>query len=319
MKRTMEILILIIMISAVASQSVFSTQSDDISLKRSQNYCLPPIEYEIVDGEIHFSVSEYDIYVYNLMRRQNELTSKGYSVQELNSLRTYEAEERISALSELSANELSELGYKSEQINLLKKYDGKPLEQSPEMAAVLPEVDVVVSAGDCSDDHVTAHLSWEWSAAPALHPYTDSIEVMFRAFDESGIQLRTRYHTSYTNASVVYKSMDTGELLSGVTTSVTSEDAYQHAVTRFERMNASLTGYAKSGVFNCYIQNPPGISADIAVGTFIFEYGCPRTVADYSISFPWGVSIDFGETVDVAFHVQVSVTSDGDITLDQEW
>lgn len=315
-KRLQFVAILIIMAFSL-NQSASAVNIADLTVfDESNSISTSPAEYEFRDNEIYITVNEYDLYVHNLQKEKAALTKAGYSVQTIENSRTYEFENRILALGELSEDALAMRGYTNEQIKLIKEYDGTPLEEATQMRAALPTMTAKLSAGDCSTQHISVHLTWTWSAAPATYVFQDSVAVLFHTYNSSGLEIPARYHTSYTQSMVTYLNYLTGAFYSTRSTSLTSKNVFQHVQTKFDRLDDAYAAYVASGSFNCYLYLPDEINSSIAFGTFIFEYGCPRTSVEYSISYPAGISISFGTTVDVALHVQATVSSTGNLTVD---
>lgn len=276
-----------------------------------------PATIEVKDNVIYITTNEYDMYVSQLQNDKAKLMAVGYSEEEIAVSRTYEAENRLYERAKLSEDVLkSAYGYSDEQIAILQEYEGQPLEEYPEMRAVLPEMNASISAGTCTTKNIIAHLAWEWSDVPAIYCYEDSIAVSFAAVQNDEYKT-VRYNTAYTNSYVQYYNYLSGQHMSTVATDIISQNVYANCETRFDRLVASNDGYVKKGSFNCYINFPFETTSEIEYAYFIFAYGCPRTAATYSIGFPLTLTIEFGEHVDKALYVQATITSTGQVTVDE--
>lgn len=274
-----------------------------------------PAEYELIDNVLYITVSEYDIYLYNLEQEKTALRAAGYTESAIEKSRTFEVENKILERAQLSAETLASYGYNHEQIEILKSYDGRALEAAPEMRNALPYMYATLSSGSCTTQNIIAHLNWEWSAAPVIYAYDDVIAVRFRAVKPDGNRLEgVCYNPSFTNSYVSYYNYSTNNLMSVTATQITTSNALEHVETSFSRPDSSLSGYAKSGSFNCYIYVPANITANIAFGSFIFAYAFTKTTASYSIGYPASFSITIGTGADTALYTQVIINSDGTLT-----
>jgi hypothetical protein len=279
--------------------SLFCTPTHAIGIENLANTSeeIPDIEdYAIRDNVICITMSEYDIYVRGLQQEKAALRKAGYSSKEIDASRTYEAENKVLALGSLSEDKLSDMGYNKDQIELLKTYNGKPLEEAPQMASALATMSVTITAGSCTTQNITAHLNWEWDSAPALYAYNDSVAVSFEAYNSDSQKIGVTYNSGYTHSYVTYRNYLTNDHIKTTSTALTSKNTYHGVGTTFPRLDDTLTGYAKSGSFNCYVNLPSTTTASINYATFEFEYVCPKTS-------------------DIAFHKRVTISSTGALTV----
>lgn len=202
------------------------------------------------------------------------------------------------------------------QIAILKAYDGRDLKDYPQIRAVAATLSGTISSPAHSTQSITAKLSWTWSGAPAFYAYTDVLAVRWQGLNSSAQNISLNLNTTSGSTAYVsyYNVADQSTMESFEYLKFKNTSPYEHTEVTLQRMNGSLTGFAKAGSLQVRVDVPSTATASIAEASFIFAYGMTTNNNSYSIGFPFSFSITFGSNTTNALYKAVTITSDGKIT-----
>ena len=149
--------------------------------------------------------SEYEMFQTLKTYSQEELSARGYTDAEIETIQSLTYESAVSDLRDLPREELEGYGYTGEQIDFIKAYDGEPLgdKEIPELSAPLT---IALRVYDASTSKVTLYYSWEWASKPLIYgrAIRDVAAVEWQGFGPDSQALRTKYASSGASAQIRY-------------------------------------------------------------------------------------------------------------------
>lgn len=224
-----------------------------------------------------YTMSEYDMYLD--MKSQTPITAQVDNETSVTAafVQNGGIEQLLLERAQLSENELKETyGYTNEQIEILKDYDGSPLEQNPQLRAVLAEVSLSIAKGSVSTSRFTAYISWNWSACPlVILGVEDGLGVALEPLnDDQLLHLRFNQNASYCDVTYCRISGSVYQTNRYSLQTDPSAGIYNNAYSQFDsfRMveNNQITTYAKKGTM-CLVTDSSSDRID-EIG-YIFRYG----------------------------------------------
>lgn len=224
-----------------------------------------------------YTMSEYDMYLD--MKSQTPIAAQ--VDDEISTTAAFVQNGGIEQLlierAQLSENELKETyGYTDEQIEILKDYDGSPLEQNPQLRAILAEVSLSINRGSVSTSRFTAYISWNWSACPlVVLGVKDGLGVALEPLNgDQLLHLRFNQNASYCDVTYCRISGSAYETERYSLQTDPSAGIYNNAYAQFNSCqmveNNQITTYAKRGTM-CLVTDSSSDRID-EIG-YIFRYG----------------------------------------------
>lgn len=224
-----------------------------------------------------FNISEIDVVKDLQNTPESELIDAGYTVEEIKEIQNFSFEKAYYERAQLSAEDLRWLGYSDAQIAILKSYDGSPLEENPQMRAVLAQMTGQIYAVSFGKNSMKTRFSWEWSSAPIFHGEFISDIVSCNA-----IGINSNNGTSYVNAvtansyaNVLYHTNGTNTPLRNFKYEITNNTGVNGQIDVKFPMSKSIdstTGWAKSGNFIAEYKETVTAN-DLGAIQFVFAYG----------------------------------------------
>lgn len=216
-------------------------------------------DFSVNSEPITFSTNEYDIIQDLKMSTNSELSTIGYSSEEIAEIRDFSFENALVERGKLSDEELYILGYTPEQIELLRNYDGGPLENHPEMRRAYASLDGNIYTLTTSKYEIGAKYEWEWSNAPVLSGYIfdEMISCGYAGTNSQNLPCRVTFDKSKSSCTVKYYS---GTSLSRTEkVPIDIENIHRNVSVLYpirdvpSGTDASKAPWAKKGVMNIYI------------------------------------------------------------------
>ena len=145
-----------------------------------------------------YDVSEYDVYLDLKKKDTKALLEDGYTRQEVSALQENKVEKELFARAQLSEVELRDFCYTAEQIEILKAYDGSPLEDNPQMRAVLATFTGSIYTESVYSSSATMIFNWSWSSIPivCLPLVKDYAVCTFKGTNRNNIPVQMRLASS---------------------------------------------------------------------------------------------------------------------------
>lgn len=173
------------------------------------------------------TISEYDMICQERTTARNNVQSGLMTAQEAAQLKIFKVEDELLRLASLPSQDLASMGYTASQIAILKAYKGGPLEDHPEMRAVMSSFsfDISCKTQNASTTSFIADFSWEWSSRP-LFVGVDYAVFLWEGTSISGNPVNTAIDMSDSSATVSYYFVSGGGLYGEVPLDYTMRDQY---------------------------------------------------------------------------------------------
>ncbi|MBE6993509.1 MAG: hypothetical protein E7423_02530 [Ruminococcaceae bacterium] len=264
--------------------------------------------------KITFEASEYDAIIQGRTELSKQLLERGYSQKDIEAMIDRTPERELLQRSQLTSNELATLyHYTSDQIETLKKYDGSPLEKNPQLRKIMASLSGAVYCMYASSSKIIARFNWQWSSTPQLSAYTDVVAMTWEGNNSQGYNIVTQFKSNDSDATVAYYYTGSGVYCNSDHPSFNVLNANHHAVVPVLRLKSPGPVLAESGSVTLAVG--PNTSNNLSNVTFGFSFGMVTSSAQFSVSFPAGLSISFsGNTIQMK-NIQVDITSTGQLTL----
>ena len=236
-----------------------------------------------------YEISEYDMIVSVKAGTYQEQDSHRLSEDDIQFIKSGGVEKELLRRASLSEEELKhKFFYSDEAISFLKTYTGTPVEESPELRAILATLNATLTKNFCISDAASVNYAWEWSTFPIIMVNDDIVSVAWDATYTTGNNnMQLIVNTSY--STVWYYYTDT--TYQAYNFAVQSADLYHCAYTKFPMSNAF--GNARKGLFRVTMglvntQNGSNLYQMIAHGEYRHVF--PPIAVSISFSLPLSIS-----------------------------
>ena len=214
-----------------------------------------PIETQIpIESQMQEQIlySEYDAYIENKQKTDEELLAEGFTIEEIQDLKDFCLEDALMERASHTEEELYAMGYTDEQIELLKAYDGSPLTaDNPVLAATaVCTGSIIFNSYNTSSKQLMFLYHFSWSSIP-ICGHVDTVAVSWQAIDSNAHYISSS--ATYKRATIYLSSTSTGEDYSSQTLSLTAMPGFNGYKADYESVqtvpedNGTLAVWAKEG------------------------------------------------------------------------
>lgn len=247
-----------------------------------------------------FVKNEYDIFVERQNTPTTTLLEQGYSLEEVEQIKSMTVEEILQQRADMSVQELQNMGYSIDRIKMIKEYDGSPLSESPEVRGVFADITGRLYVETYGKSKMSVMFSWSWSAQPVLFfGVQDIVSCGFAGTNNNNLPCTMRFDDKVSICRVNYYQMDgnTPVYIGSKDQKIVVKNVHQHVEVKFNMSDVVNVGWgwAKSGYFLVGIKEEKTLNR-LYSGTFAFGYGHTvfTTTPSISISVGSGVSAGVG-------------------------
>jgi len=238
-----------------------------------------------------YEISEYDIIV--SVKAGTYLEQERYHLSEddIQFIKSGGVERELLCRASLSEDELKhKFFYSDDAICFLKTYSGSPVENTPELRAVLATLNATLTKNFCISDAASVNYTWEWSTYPIVMTNNDFASITWEGTYVNGLSNNMQLVIDSSYATVWYYYTDT--TYQTYNFAVLSTNTYYGAYMTFPMSNAF--GNAKKGVFRVTMglvntQSGPNLHHMEVHG----EYRHTRPPLAVSISFPLPLTVNY--------------------------
>ena len=235
---------------------------------------------------ISITQSEYDLYVSqkekNAGNTNRNLTNNYIEAELLN--RQNMSEEILKDV----------YGYSDYQIYILKSYDGTPIEDNPQLRAVMSAtLSAQISNISFTGNQVSFTIKWNWSSMPFFCG-EDIATIYLSGRDANSFPLQLEV-TGYSGFVDMYTSAGAKMKTNNLSISKYGYDRVYSKFQMSEMLDNAINIYAKHGEISCVAK--PGAGATMADANITFDYGHSVITLSPSFSFS-GPSVSFGTGVE---------------------
>jgi len=251
-----------------------------------------------------YKIDEYSMFKQLKDKSDQELLNAGLTSNEIVEIRNFKFSDEFSARAKMSQNELLSMGYSKEQIVELRKIFNTPTianASDEEINSLImtrglfADLTIATNFYSGSDSYISVSFSWSWSNLPAYYGNKDIFAVDWAASDSGGYPLNTilNQNTTYSYIEFYENNNQLGNSWSSKY-SWDVENQYENAYKKFQ------LGYNIDGMIGWYQYGRGKVRIE-RIGTaaikeiaLLFKYGHTTIVGVPSVSFPTGLSINFG-------------------------
>lgn len=248
-----------------------------------------------------------------------ELTSAGYTIEDIQNLRSFSYENALLERASYSYEQLVSMGYTDEQIIVLKNYDGSPLTvDNPVLAATATCTGAIYNTGyDTSRDEFVFNYQFSWNVIP-FYEYSDRVSLSWLAVNPNALEISCSA-TSRT-CIIYYFDTVTGEYLYAKYPTLTIMPGFNGYYADYnmtypdENSSSASWSWAKQGAI--YIGLKPDGNAQISLVKAYGAVGHVRLTGAIGIgyqvgSLSWSFSYTPSLTVDTVAISSYTLYRDG--------
>lgn len=197
-------------------------------------------------------------------------------------LKSFNPEEAILIRASIPEEQLQIMGYTNEQIAILKEYDGSPIEENPQLRAVLGKLWATILKLDYSKNSAAARFSWKWTNQPIITGvFSDIVSCAWRGVGRDNQEETMTIDLNNSTCNVKYVSEDGSLSDKYVTYDINDKDPQRNAEVKFRLTDSGR--WAESGYFDVYIEEEATVN-NMDTSLFIFAYGHTNFTVSPSIS-----------------------------------
>lgn len=204
-------------------------------------------------------------------------------------------------------------GYDDNEIEILKEYDGSPIEENPQLRAIMATMSCEIYRTSYDDSGASVRFEWDWDSAPLFSgsEIYDCVGCAWIGVDSTNGFHALRFQDKDSECMIYY--YDTSyDHYTVVDIDDAAVDSYVEA--RFSMSNTPTT-WAKAGYMTVTVAEPITVN-DLEYSTFVFAYGHAYLTATpgFSVSGS-GVSVSLTPKAGTKpmFNGSISIWTNGDV------
>lgn len=183
---------------------------------------------------------------------EEELEEKGFSEEEIDSLKKMDYRELLLERGQLPYETLKNYGYSNEQIRILKDYKGEKITKNSEILKAAATLSATPYITTYSREKIGIRFEWKWSLKP-VYNMTDGIAIKWRASLKDGI---AEGKATESFALIRYFNINTGKEDHVIRKNANSSIQKQCADVTFPMLDVSANEtWAKEGTFYLTVQS----------------------------------------------------------------